>query len=164
MIRLEPISHDDLDRVSHIAVQPDQEKFCGTIGEHFSNLNPDFDFHIVLRDDVVVGFFKTDRAFHKSYPFARAGEIGVRGVMIDASEQGKGTGRAAMALLPAYARGLYPQATGLVLSVNTVNPAARAVYLAAGFVDEGELHHGGLVSAQHVLRLPFADPLPQTLP
>lgn len=153
MIRLEPISHQDLDRVAHVAVHPDQEPFCGSIGEHFSNLNPDFDFHAILRDDRVVGFFKTDRAFHKSYPFARPGEIGVRGVMIDQGEQGKGTGKAAMAALGPYAAGLYPQATGLVLSVNIVNPAARAVYLSAGFRDEGELHHGGLISAQHVLRL-----------
>ncbi len=163
MIRLEPISHEDLDRVAHVAVHPDQEPFCGSIGEHFSNLNPDFDFHIVLRDEKVVGFFKTDRAFHKSYPFARDGEIGVRGVMIDASEQGKGTGKAAMAALPAYAAALYPAATGLVLSVNIVNPAARAVYLSAGFLDDGELYHGGKLSAQHVLRLPLV-PSDPTLP
>ena len=153
MIRLIGIGHEDLDRVAHVAVHPGQEAFCGTIGEHFSNLQPHFDFHAILRDEIVVGFFKTDRDFAASYPFARADEIGLRGVMIDAREQGKGTGKAAMAALPAYVAGLYPQARGLVLSVNITNPAARAVYLAAGFRDEGELFHGGKLSAQHVLRL-----------
>lgn len=153
MIRLIPILHTDLDRVAHVAVHPDQEPFCGSIGEHFSNLNPDFDFHAILRDDLVVGFFKTDRGYRKGYPFALPDEIGVRGVMIDAREQGKGTGKAAMLALRDYAAGLYPQARGLILTVNITNPAARAVYLAAGFRDDGELFHGGKISAQHILRL-----------
>ncbi len=155
MIRLSPISHSDLDRVAHVAVLPEQEPFCGTIGEHFSNLDPLLDFHEILRDDKVVGFFKTDRGYHSRYEFARPDEIGVRGVMINASEQGKGTGKAAMAAIGPYAAALYPEARGLILTVNIVNRQARAAYLAAGWQDRGELHHGGIISAQHILRLPF---------
>ncbi|UXU74445.1 MULTISPECIES: hypothetical protein [unclassified Paracoccus (in: a-proteobacteria)] len=40
-----------------------------------------------------------------------------------------------------------------MLTVNQVNPGARAVYLAAGFVDGGEMYHGGRIGPQHILRL-----------
>ncbi|WP_312529290.1 GNAT family N-acetyltransferase [Paracoccus sp. (in: a-proteobacteria)] len=157
MIRLELISHQDLDRVAHVAVLPEQEPFCGTIGEHFSNLDPDLDFHAILKDEQVVGFLKTDRAYHTRYDFAHPDEIGVRGVMVNADEQGKGTGKAAMLALRDHAARLYPAANGLILTVNIVNAAARAAYLAAGWRDEGELYHGGNISAQHILRLSLRD-------
>lgn len=153
MIRLQPISHRDWDRVSHIAVLPEQEPFCGSIALHFDDLRPNFDFHIVLRDDQAVGFFKIDRDYRAEYPFALPGELGLRGVMIDQREQGKGTGKAAMSALRPYLSQHYPKAASVVLTVNQVNPLARAVYLAAGFIDTGQMFHGGRISAQHIMRM-----------
>lgn len=43
----------------------------------------------------------------------------------------------------------------MVLTVNARNPAARAVYLAGGFADTGELYLGGPAGPQHVMRLPL---------
>lgn len=153
MIRLQPISHKDRDRVNHIAVLPEQEPFCGSIAHHFDDPRPNFDFHVVLRDDHPVGFFKIDRDYRAEYPFALPDELGLRGVMIDRREQGKGTGKAAMAELLPYLSQQYPQASSVALTVNEVNPLARAVYLAAGFIDTGEMFHGGRISAQHIMRL-----------
>lgn len=153
MISLIPLAKDQQDRVAHIAVLPEQVAFCGRIAEHFAANEDGVDFHAILRDDLVVGFFKLDRSYPQRYDFARADEIGVRGVMIDASQQGKGTGKAAMRMLRPYVAAQYPHAQGLILTVNIANPAARAVYLAAGFEDEGALYHGGQNGPQHILRL-----------
>ena len=155
MITLEPLGRDGIRRVAHIAVTPDQEPFCGTISGHFEADEPGCDFHLIARDGRAVGFFKIDRAYSQGFDFAHADELGVRGVMIDAAEQGRGTGKAAMRALRPYVARLYPQAQALVLTVNQVNPKARAVYLAAGFQDTGALHHGGRIGPQHILRMPL---------
>lgn len=153
MITLEPLGRDGYDRVAHIAVTPQQEPFCGTIPGHFQADEPGCDFHLIARDGRAVGFFKIDRAYPAAYDFAEPGELGLRGVMLDAREQGKGSGKAAMRALGPYVAGRYPNAKSLVLTVNQVNPLARAVYLSAGFVDTGALHHGGRIGPQHILRL-----------
>ena len=49
----------------------------------------------------------------------------------------------------------------LVLTVNVANPAAIAAYLRAGFVDTGELFHGGSAGAQHIM-LHTLRPVPTT--
>ncbi|MTH77434.1 GNAT family N-acetyltransferase [Paracoccus aestuariivivens] len=153
MIALQALGRHEYDRVAHIAVAPEQEGFCGTIAGHFEMDEAGCDFHIVTRDDHPVGFFKIDTAYPTRYDFARPGEVGLRGVMIDHKEQGKGTGKAAMKLLRSYLLRNYPVARTCVLTVNVVNPVARAVYLAAGFQDEGGLFHGGRIGPQHILRL-----------
>lgn len=153
MIVLEPLGRDERGRVDHIAVAPEQEAFCGTIAYHFALDEPDCDFNVVLRDGRAVGFFKIDRAYASRFDFAGPGDLGLRGVMIDRAEQGRGTGKAAMQALPGYLQWFYPQARACVLTVNVVNPAARAIYLAGGFQDLGQLHHGGTIGPQHILRM-----------
>lgn len=157
MIVLEPLGRDERGRVDHIAVTPEQEAFCGTIAYHFAMNEPDCDFNVIMRDGHAAGFFKIDRAYAKRYDFATPDEIGLRGVMIDRGEQGRGTGKAEMLALRPYLEWFYPQATACVLTVNIINPAARAVYLAGGFHDDGQLYHGGNLSAQHILRLNLAN-------
>ncbi|WP_299904770.1 GNAT family N-acetyltransferase [uncultured Paracoccus sp.] len=153
MIRLAPLSKDDPTRVAHIHVLPEQEPFCGTIAGHFADFDPAVDFHQISRDGRVVGFFKIDHAYPQRYEFAHPGEIGLRGVMIDRGEQGRGTGTAAMAMLRHYLPGLYPEPPALVLTVNAINPAAIAAYTRAGFTDTGERYLGGKIGPQHVMRM-----------
>ncbi|WP_134680132.1 GNAT family N-acetyltransferase [Paracoccus ravus] len=153
MIALEPLGRHQFDRVAHIAVTPEQEPFCGSITGHFAMDEPDCDFHGVIRDGQTVGFFKIDRAYAARFDFARPEEIGLRGMMIDRGEQGRGTGKAAMRALRPYLRARYPGAERCVLTVNIVNMAARAIYIAGGFRDDGQLFHGGRIGPQHILRL-----------
>ena len=152
-LQLQPLGRDGFDRVAHIAVRPEQEPFCGTIAGHFAADEPGCDFHMIARGGRAIGFFKIDRAFAARFDFARPGELGLRGVMIDAAEQGRGSGKSAMRALGPYLARHYPGARTLALTVNEVNPTARAVYLAAGFVDTGALYHGGRIGPQHILRL-----------
>lgn len=152
-IALAPLGRDQRALVAHIAVAPEQEAFCGTIAGHFDSNEPECDFNIITRDGAAVGFFKIDRAYATRFDFAHAREIGLRGVMIDRAEQGRGTGTAAMRALRPYLARRYPEAQTCVLTVNTVNVRARAAYLAGGFHDSGALHFGGHIGPQHILRL-----------
>lgn len=153
MITLERLGREDIARVAHIAVLPVQEPFCGSIRGHFEKHEPFCDFHAVMRDGHAVGFFKIDRDFAASHSFAHPGELGLRGMMIDAGEQGRGTGKAAMQALAPYLAAEYPTAPLVVLTVNIMNAAARSIYLAGGFHDMGELYYGGRLGPQHILRL-----------
>lgn len=153
MITLAPLAKDDPAPVAHIRVMPAQEHFCGTIDGHFAADEPLVDFHQILRDGRVVGFFKLDRGYAERLDYARPGDLGVRGVMVDQGEQGRGTGTAAMAALADYVPLHYPDARALILTVNMVNPAAIAAYRRAGFVDTGKLCHSGVISPQHILRM-----------
>lgn len=153
MIALAPLAKDDPGPVAHVTVRPDQEPFCGTIAGHFAENDASVDFHQISRDGRVVGFFKIDRAYHTRYDFVQADEIGLRGVMIDAGEQGRGTGTAAMAALRDYLPRHYPGVPAVVLTVNAVNPPAIVAYLRAGFADTGDRYLGGQLGPQHIMRM-----------
>lgn len=157
MIALAPLGRDEIDRVAHIAVAPEQEPFCGTIARQFAMDETGCDFHVVTRNSHPVGFFKIDRHYATRYGFAHLGEIGLRAMMIDRAEQGRGIGKAAMQALGPYLRLHYPRARACVLTVNIVNLPARAIYLAGGFQDDGGLFHGGRIGPQHILRMDLSN-------
>ncbi|WP_269450810.1 GNAT family N-acetyltransferase [Stenotrophomonas sp. MMGLT7] len=109
---------------------------------------------LVEHGDEVVGFLVLDRSYHLSHSFAAPGELGVRGLLIDAARQRRGLGVAAARALPGPL--LEEGWRGLCLTVNRRNPGAYRCYLAAGFADAGELYLGGPAGPQHVLRKPLA--------
>lgn len=98
-------------------------------------------------------FFKIDRGMGRN-DFARAGELGLRGLLVGAQYQGLGYGTAAFAALPAYLAERY-DSVSVVLTVNCRNTLAHHVYVRGGWIDEGELYLGGRAGPQHVLRLPL---------
>lgn len=116
---------------------------------------PGITLHEIRWGGALVGCFKLDPLYYQRHDFARHDSVGVRGVLIDTRAQGRGIGSAAMALLPAYVSRHHPGAREVVLTVNLKNPAARKVYLRAGFGDAGELYLGGRRGPQHVLRHPL---------
>lgn len=156
MIRLAPLSAQDLPRVAHIHVEPAQEIFCGTVAEAFETAEPNVDFHAILSGDHPVGFFKLDRAYAVKHPFAAVDDLGLRAYMIDAASQGRGHGTAALRALPGHVRQHYPDRRTVWLTVNFQNRAAYACYLNAGFTDTGETWPHGGAGPQHVMCLPIA--------
>ena len=156
-VTLCPLTLADRARVAHLAVHPEQVRFSGTVAEAFDTPQPDVDFHAILAADTPVGFFKIDRGYPAAHGFAEPGDLGLRAVIVDAARQGKGIGTAAMRALPAYLRGLYPQARRLWLTVNLQNPAAIASYRKAGFQDTGAIWPHGAAGPQHIMRLPLQD-------
>ncbi|MFK0002538.1 GNAT family N-acetyltransferase [Paenarthrobacter sp. NPDC090522] len=83
----------------------------------------------------------------------------LRGFAIDAASQGQGIGRSAAAAAVEEARKLTAWLDGgqggVVLSVNERNPAGRAAYARAGFVDRGR-YLGGSSGPQRTMFRAFA--------
>ena len=152
-LTLLPLGKDEFSRVAHISVAPRQERFSGTVAEAFAADNRDVDFHAICHGETPVGFFKIDRAYAERHHFARAGDLGLRAFLIDEAHQGRGIGTAAVRALHAYLPTRYPATTGVVLTVNMSNPAAKACYRRGGFADTGEIWEGGQAGPQLVMRL-----------
>lgn len=74
-------------------------------------------------------------------------------LQIDASEQGRGLGKALFAALPRYLSQRYPDRAECWLTVNCRNPRARHVYLTGGWEDTGALYLDGGAGPQHIMRL-----------
>ena len=155
MITFLPLSPDDLPRVAHIAVHPEQVVFSGTIQEAFDTPTPDMDAYAIQQDGDVVGFFRIDRAYSQIHSFAPPTGLGLRTVMVDASRQGMGVGRSLCKMLPAYLQEHYPDACSLWLTVNLRNPGAVRAYVKGGFVDTGEHWLGGDAGPQHIMKMPL---------
>ena len=134
------------------------------MAEAFASAEEGIDFHAIWLNDDPVGFFKIDRQYPSRYAFAHEGEIGLRAFMIDHTRQGQGLATRAVRALPAYLHKLYPHAPSIVLTVNFVNPAAKACYLKGGFVDTNETYPHGEAGPQNVLRMDLSQKNePQTL-
>ncbi len=140
-------------RIAHLALGPGQDAFTAEPVARLAALGPGEGAWAVVADGIVVGFFVLDRNLSGEHPYARAGEIVLRSLLIDAKQQRRGLGRAAMAALPGLVATAHPGTASIVLTVNIRNSAARSAYLRAGFLDEGELYLGGWSGPQHVMRL-----------
>ncbi|WP_083100760.1 GNAT family N-acetyltransferase [Pseudophaeobacter leonis] len=146
-----PVASDAFDLVRHIAVQPDQILFSGTVAQAFQTKEDGVDFHAILINETAIGFFKIDRC----YGIAKDNELGLRGFMIDQRHQGKGHATSALRALPDYLRPPYPDQTSLLLTVDIQNVAAIACYRKSGFLNTGQLYFGGFSGPQQVMRLPL---------
>jgi len=155
MIHLSALSRDDFHLVANIRVDADQVKFAGTVAEAFEADEAGVDFHGIFRDETAWGFFKIDRDYAARFDFCPAGELGLRAFIVDRARQGQGIGTAAVRALPDYLPRLYQQAPSIALTVNLINPAARAAYLKGGFVDTGEIYPHGDAGPQNILRMPL---------
>lgn len=157
MIRLVAVPPEGRARVAHLQVAPDQAAFVRDGAFAARQDDPALDLYAVERDGAVVGMFKIDRAYAEAprHDFARPGDLGLRGVLVDAGLQGQGIGRALLAALPDLVRARYPGALRLVLTVNCRNAVAQAAYRRAGWQEMPGLYLGGDAGPQHVMALPL---------
>lgn len=152
-LSLVPLGSDSFSKVAHIHVAPEQEKFSGQVADAFVEAEEGVDFHAIMEGEEAVGFFKIDRLYFERYPFAQFGELGLRGFLIDKTQQGRGVATGAVRLMPHYLPSHYPKAPALVLTVNCANPAAIACYLKGGFVDTSDIWPHGQAGPQHIMRM-----------
>ena len=141
-----------------LRVLPEQRAWVGVIANALADLaqSPGSDSMAIWRDDTLVGHYRID-------PHARsiAGHdfpvptLGLRVFFIDARAQGQGIGSAALQAMFIDLATRYPDARQLALGVSADNAAALRLYTRAGFVDGGELYHGGRAGAQHLLLRPL---------
>lgn len=152
--KLEYLPRDRVSETLHMSLPPEQVPFAGHIADLVTDDNPLRDFHVARLDGTVVGFFKVETAgYANEMPLAPDHALGIRMVMVDQAQQGKGIAKAMFAALPDHLRASYPDATEAYLTVNCKNPRARHVYLTGGWVDTGDLYLDGGYGPQHVMRL-----------
>lgn len=152
-VTLAPLTPDLADAACALQVAPEQVVFSGQPVDFITTPAPQMDPHVILADDRLVGFFRIDRDYAPRHDFAKAGDLGLRSVIVDRAHQGRGIGSAMVRALPAYLATHYPAATELWLTVNLRNPGARKSYLNGGFTDTGAQYLGGDAGPQHIMHL-----------
>lgn len=163
-VRVAPVDDTTAGAVRSLQITHDQTPYVGDIGFNLadSQRDPLSEAMAVLAGDAVVGFYRLDFA-----PTAIAGRefaqphVGLRALVIDQAQQGHGVGAQAMAACCDDLRRRHPQRQLLVLTVNCGNLPAIAMYRKAGFIDTGELYHGGSAGPQHLM-LHRLQPTPST--
>ncbi|MFD0739879.1 GNAT family N-acetyltransferase [Lysobacter koreensis] len=157
MVDVMPVGDDATARAVHaLQLAPEQARYVGDIAFNLGDSlrDPMSEAMAVRVGDEVVGFYRLDFA-----PNAVAGRtlaepsVGLRALVIGRAWQGRGIGAQAMAACRDDLRRRHPQRALLVLTVNCENHAGIAMYRKAGFVDTGELYHGGSAGPQHLLLL-----------
>ena len=152
-VTLAPLTPDRRAAACALAVAPEQVVFSGQAVDFVTTPDPQMDSHVILADGAVVGFFRIDRDYATVHDFARPGDLGLRSVIVDRAQQGRGIGSAMIRALPAYLADHYPGATDLYLTVNLRNPGARKSYLNGGFTDNGAHFLGGDAGPQHIMHM-----------
>ncbi len=139
-VELREVTGDTVRAVCLLQVAPDQRRFVAPNAVSFAEamFQPRAWFRAVVADDVPVGFVMLSvDAEEPEYYLWR--------FMIDATYQGRGYGRAAIAALVEHVRTL-PDATELVVSWVPVPGGPEPFYLGLGFEPTGEINEGEVVA------------------
>jgi RimJ/RimL family protein N-acetyltransferase len=107
----------------------------------------------IVEDGNPVGFFALQGGPGAGRLIRGRQDMLLRAFFVDATRQGRGIAPRALLELPGYVRALDPAIRRVVLTVNVDNGPAIRTYLRSGFVDTGELFHGGIYGPQHVFAL-----------
>ncbi len=139
LISLRSVDHDNWRMVADLAPRDDQRDFVAALGARYlllSTVEDDWTSVAVYADDTVAG--------HAMWAVDDDGSYWIGGVLIDAAEQGRGVGRAAMMTL---IRWLFEQPTCRVvrLSYDERNAAAARLYSSLGFGATGAVEDGEAV-------------------
>jgi RimJ/RimL family protein N-acetyltransferase len=153
MLKIRPLQHADRHPVLQLGVGEEQRQYVGTTQELLSNPPPDWHLHVIEADEQIIGVFNIDHGYSQHMAFADANDAGLRSFLIDQRLQGRGYGRQTVQLLPSYLQQHYPSMACIWLTVNCRNTSAHQCYLKGGFMDSGELYHGGQAGPQHIMRL-----------
>ncbi len=137
-----------------LQVAPGQDVFVGDTAFNVADAcrAPDSDAMAILRDDVVIGFYRIDRAASVAsrVPLG-SGSLGLRAFMIDRRWQGRGYAARALAACCGDLARSRPDAALLALNVECRNVVAIRTYRSAGFVDTGQLLAGGRGGPQRLM-------------
>ncbi|GAB1692496.1 GNAT family N-acetyltransferase [Krasilnikovia sp. M28-CT-15] len=140
VVALSEITEENWRDVADVAPTDDQRRFVAALGARYLLLSMRGDLWnslAVLADDKVVGHvmwaFDTDDGSHW-----------IGGMIVDAPEQGKGVGRAALLAVVDYLSAL-PGAKEVRLAYHPENVVAAALYETVGFEDTGDREDDDIV-------------------
>ncbi|RDZ26806.1 GNAT family N-acetyltransferase [Lysobacter silvisoli] len=153
-VRVVPVDDALAAAVRALEVAPEQIQYVGDTAFNLDDTrrDPHSEAMAVLAGERVIGFYRLD--FRAEAVGGRAFDepsVGLRAVVIDRREQGRGYGAAAMDACAEDLQRRHPQLRLLALTVNCRNHAAIAAYRRSGFADTGELYLGGQAGPQHLM-------------
>jgi RimJ/RimL family protein N-acetyltransferase len=158
-IRVAPVNAALRPALLQLAVHEAQQPFVSPIAVTLADaeLCSGSEGMAIVCDGAPIGFYRieTQPGCIADRDFPRP-TLGLRSFFIDARWQGRGLGTLALVALVDDLARRHPDAQDLVLTVNTRNTAGIALYRRAGFVDSGELYHGGRSGPQHLMVLALA--------
>jgi RimJ/RimL family protein N-acetyltransferase len=154
-VSLHPVAPDLRDRVLGLEPRPNQTRFAGSALQTLPEAETDPRRHpiAILEGGEPVGFCVLHRGPGPGGLAPTPADVLLRGFFVDAAAQGRGIATRALVGLPRFVAEHVPGARRIVLAVNTRNPAAIRAYRRAGFLDRGDLYHGGAHGPQHILEL-----------
>ena len=145
---------DDREQAAALTVACDQLQFVEPMALTLKTTALERDNFVIETDTGIVGFFQIDT---RMPDYVRQPLLELCQVVIDRNHQGRGIGRRFIHDLPELLRREYPDAPGVVLTVNCRNKMAHCVYAAGGFHDTGEIYEGGPSGPQHIMTMCWSD-------
>lgn len=153
-IRVAPVHAALRPALLQLAVHETQQPFVSPIAVTLADaeLCGGSEAMAILCDGAPIGFYRieTQPGCIADRDFPRP-TLGLRSFFIDARWQRRGLATLALTALVDDLLQRHPAAHNLALTVNTRNTAGIALYRRAGFVDTGELYHGGRSGPQHLM-------------
>lgn len=146
LVPYETLSLVQKQHLDTLQVHPEQLAYSGDIYCALNSLlvNPKpgaIKGFALLADDIPVAFLLLKRPPCLPH-WADEHSATLHALQVDRHQQGRGFGKACLQALPAAALKAWPQIKGLELSVDADNAAAMGLYLAVGWVDNGEAYKG----------------------
>jgi GNAT superfamily N-acetyltransferase len=153
-IQVAPVATSFREVLLGLRVHEAQRNFVGDIADLLADAEscPGSEPMTILRGDMPIGYYRieTQARCIVGRDFERP-TLGLRAFFIDYRWQGRGLGGRALAAIVDDLAARHPAARDLALTVNSRNTVGMALYRRAGFVDSGELYHGGRSGPQHLL-------------
>jgi ribosomal protein S18 acetylase RimI-like enzyme len=149
---LRRMTPDDQAAANALTVAKEQMPFVEPMPLALNTTDLQRDNFVMESNAEIVGFFQIDT---QAPAYIAQPMLELCQVVVDHKHQGRGLGRQFIRLLPALLKQQYPNAPGIVLTVNCRNKMAHHVYAASGFHDTGELYNGGPSGPQHIMTMTF---------
>ena len=135
----------------HLELPDHQLDFVAPIAEMVREPDDLQEFHVALKDDIAVGFFKIDRDFSRRVSRLPSNAHALRGLLIGGQYQKRGLGKTVLIAIRSYIPTQY-DISDLWLSVDESNRLACRLYNTCGWEIDGAPHHGR-VGQEYVMKL-----------
>jgi len=146
-VRFVPTTRDNWQEAMQLQVQEEQSPFVASVVVSLAkvHIRPDGEqyqyapYNLYNAEDRLIGFMMTAVDITTTWSYWLTGFI------IDAKEQGKGYGKAALQAAIDHIRAQYPQCVRVNLTAHADNTRARGLYEKFGFRATGEVYDGEVV-------------------
>lgn len=152
-LTLRRMLRDDRAQVAALAVGSDQLRFVDPMPLTLKTTALERDNFVMATETGIAGFFQIDT---RTPDYIQQPLLELCQVVVDQNQQGRGLGRQFVQALPELLKREYPDASGVVLTVNCRNKPAYHVYSAGGFHDTGEIYTGGPSGPQHIMSMSWS--------